>query len=241
MKNTILASFLIAPLFLLMGWSPQDSKPATAKPQEAAAQMDDEEVAAEQLPSYPLKTCVLSGEDLGDEPASVVVNGRLVRLCCEMCAKKVSKNESVASAAIAKIDAAVIAEQMDTYPLKTCLVSGEPLEDGAIDVVHGTRLVRLCCKGCKKGFAKNPSVVMAKIDDALIAQQLPAYPVKVCLVSGEELGSGDMETFDMLYGTRLVRLCCKSCERAFKKKPDTLLAKLDAAMASRKAAPVEKK
>jgi len=240
MNNTICALVCSAALLSsLAGFLPQDAKPAAPPAQDTAkpAATGDAAVVDAQLPSYPLKTCPISNEELGEEAVNVVTGGRLVRLCCNMCTKKVQADPAVV---IAKIDAAVIAAQKADYPVKKCLISGEPLEAGAVDVVYGTRLVRMCCKDCRKGFDKDPAAVMAQIDTALIAQQVPTYPVKTCLISGEELGSGGMQTFDMLYGTRLVRLCCKSCLKEFKKEPDAMIAKLDAAMAARKANPVDK-
>ena len=38
--------------------------------------------------AYPLTICVVSGEDLGNEPASIVHEGRTIKLCCNGCAKK---------------------------------------------------------------------------------------------------------------------------------------------------------
>jgi len=66
------------------------------------------------------------------------------------------------------------------------------------------------------------------------------YPLATCVVSGEELGSmGD--PFDYIHRApgqpdRLVRLCCESCLKKFKKDPAKYLAQIDAA---RKAKPVE--
>ena len=80
-------------------------------------------------------------------------------------------------------EAKQIAQQIPCYPLKTCVVSGEPLggEMGDIvDVLHEGRLVRLCCKMCKKDLAKDPAPIMAKIDAAIIAAQGPTYPLETC-------------------------------------------------------------
>ena len=89
---------------------------------------------------------------------------------------------------------------------------GDPIE-----LVTGTRLVRLCCKGCIKGYKKDPAKYLAEVDQALIKAQRASYPLRTCPVSGEELGSMG-EPIDLLYGTRLVRLCCvtqgsKACRR----------------------------
>jgi len=63
--------------------------------------------------------------------------------------------------------------QKDTYPLKTCVVSGEEL-DSMGDVVKHTYTdaagaqheVRLCCKKCLKKFAQNPDKYLKMIDEA---------------------------------------------------------------------------
>ena len=54
------------------------------------ARADDAAVIAAQLPLYPLATCPISGEALGDMGAAidVVHDGRLVRFCCKNCVKE---------------------------------------------------------------------------------------------------------------------------------------------------------
>jgi len=205
------------------------SKPA------GGAQDAQSKVVQTQLPSYPLTTCPISGHEITSmgAPFDHVVDGRLVRLCCENCVAKVDADPA---AAIAKIDAGVIAQQKTGYPLETCPVSGEPL--GAmgdpVDFVHGTRLVRFCCKSCVKGFQKDPSEAMAKIDAALIETQKATYPLTTCVVSEEGLTSQG-EPVDMLYGTRLVRFCCKGCVKEFRKDPAKFVAQLDAAKGAKPA------
>ena len=58
--------------------------------------------------------------------------------------------------------------------------------------------------------------------------QIPSYPLKTCLVSGDDLG-GMGETVNTLYGDRLIRFCCKGCLRSFNKNPSKYLPKLDSA------------
>jgi hypothetical protein len=219
MKTSTL--FLSAALLLGAGLSVQASQ------QEKKAAKTDAAVIAEQLPSYPLTTCPKSKQPLGEmgDPIDVVTEGRLVRVCCGGCVKDIKKDPT---AAIAAIDAAVVKAQTASYPLDTCVISGEKLTamGDPIDLVHGTRLVRLCCNGCLKSFAKNPDQHIAKINEALVAQQKKTYPIDQCLVSSESLGDAPI---DYLYGTRLVRFCCKGCVKAFNKNPKDTLAKLDAA------------
>ena len=56
--------------------------------------------------------------------------------------------------------------------------------------------------------------------------QIPSYPLKTCLVSGDELG-GMGDTVNALYGGRLIRFCCKGCIKSFNKNPDQYLPKLE--------------
>ena len=55
-----------------------------------------------------------------------------------------------------------------SYPLDTCVVSGEKLgEMGEPHIyTHEGREVRLCCKGCLKDFKKDPAKYLKKLDDA---------------------------------------------------------------------------
>lgn len=107
-----------------------------------------------------------------------------------------------------------------------------------IDVVYGTRLARLCCKGCVKKFKADPAAMMAKVDAALIEAQKASYPMSTCVVSGEELQAD--ETIDYLYGTQLVRFCCKSCIKAFEKDPNQFVSKVKMAQKGAKKAAAKK-
>lgn len=54
-----------------------------------------------------------------------------------------------------------------------------------------------------------------------------AYPIKVCVVSGEELGSmGKPE--DVIFKDVLVKLCCEGCKEDFDKDPAKFVAILKA-------------
>ncbi len=50
-----------------------------------------------------------------------------------------------------------------SYPLKTCFVSGDKLDE-PVDALYGDRLLRFCCKGCLRSFNKNPSKFLPKLD-----------------------------------------------------------------------------
>lgn len=54
----------------------------------------DKAVIESQKAEYPMNTCVVSGEELGDmgEPVDFVIGTRLVRFCCPMCIKQFEAN-----------------------------------------------------------------------------------------------------------------------------------------------------
>ncbi len=79
----------------------------------------------------------------------------------------------VLSAAAAKTDAEIIAAARKGYPLKTCLVSNEPLGSmgeaaGHIHRAPGQpdRVVFFCCEGCGEDFKASPAKFLAKVDAA---------------------------------------------------------------------------
>lgn len=137
----------------------------------------DEKIIEAQMPFYPLQTCPIGGGELGSmgEPVNHIHNNRLVRFCCKGCLPKFNKDSKPT---LKELDEAVIRQQGEHYPLQTCLVSGEALGGdmgGPVERVYGNHLVRLCCKGCIKGFEKSPAKYLTALDDAWRAQGgLPA-------------------------------------------------------------------
>ncbi|MBI1784517.1 hypothetical protein HYR69_05180 [Candidatus Sumerlaeota bacterium] len=128
----------------------------------------DEAIVAQQKPIYPTDLCIVSGEKLGGDmgdPVDVVLGNRLVRNCCKGCNKDLLANPAKF---IGMLDEKVIAAQKTTYPLETCVVSGDKLGSmGApVDYVFAGRLVRLCCKDHVAKFLANPSLYLKKLDEA---------------------------------------------------------------------------
>ena len=67
----------------------------------------------------------------------------------------------------------VIAKARANYPLKTCLVSDEPLGSmgDAVAYVHKAagkpdRVIFVCCEGCIDDFKVDPAKFLKKVDDA---------------------------------------------------------------------------
>lgn len=130
----------------------------------------DKEIIKQQLPYYPIDTCLVmtdeslvASEDM--EPVNIVYHNRLVRFCCKGCVRKFKKDST---AYLAALDKAVIAKQMESYPLDYCVVEPTASIDGddTVNFVFANRLVRLGGEGCITEFNNNPAKYLAMIDEA---------------------------------------------------------------------------
>ena len=68
-------------------------KKAAADPATYIAKLDEAAIA-KQSEKYPLKTCAVSGDKLGEhgDVIKLVVGGRLIELCCADCKKEIAKD-----------------------------------------------------------------------------------------------------------------------------------------------------
>lgn len=189
--------------------------------------------------AWPLKTCIVSGEPLGDGMVVKVlvdekdpsVNGREVRFCCAKCADTFDANREKY---LRDADKAIEALELPVYPAVHCVIMpDEALPDPkgpdakeAHHVVVGNQLVRTCCAQCVRKVKRNPTAALAKLEKAIVAAQAEAYPLKVCPLSGRELPASPSQT---ILAGRLVRFCCDGCKASAEKDPAPVLAKLDAA------------
>lgn len=186
--------------------------------------------------AYPLTTCAHSGSALGSmgDPVVKVYKDREVRFCCSGC---VPSFEEDIDASLAKLDEKIIKDQLPYYPRLDCVVSDEEFDSeedgGSIDFVHNGRLVRVCCKGCKREFDRDPAAFHAKLDNAVIVQQSANYPATDCIHSDEEF---DGKIYTEVHANRLFRFCCKGCVRGFFESPHETMIKLDAAWKEARAA-----
>jgi len=131
----------------------------------------DAKIIEQQLPHYPLKTCVVMTEDtLGEEGAPVnrVYKNRLVRFCCAQCPKEFEKEPAKYLKAI---DEAVIKEQKPNYPMHVDVVTGQPLGANVIDKVYGVTLVRFNSQESVEKYNADPLPYLAKLREAWSAKQ----------------------------------------------------------------------
>ena len=80
--------------------------------------------------------------------------------------------------------------------------------------------------GTEDSDADGPTASVAEED---LAAQKAAYPLKVCLVEGSELGSMG-EPAEYVHEGRLVLFCCKGCIEDFQADPSKHFARLDKAL-----------
>lgn len=134
----------------------------------------------------------------------------------------------------------------DPYPLDNCPITGKKLGamgDPVVKLYDG-REVRFCCSGCPGKFEKDQVANLAKIDEKLVKDQAPIYPLKVSLVTGKDLPA---KPYEFVYGNRLIRLGAESEQADFLKDPKKHLVTLDKAVVAQqgkdyalKACPVSK-
>ncbi|MCC7145201.1 MAG: hypothetical protein IT443_02010 [Phycisphaeraceae bacterium] len=208
-----------------------EEQAATAEPPKATAQSAGPLAvpAVSGVPGvpgpYPMDVCPVSGGKLGamGKPFVLTYEGQEVKLCCPSCETRFRKDPKQY---LKKIEQAVIEQEKANYPLKTCVVSNEALDEKTIDLVYQDRLYRVCCTMCVAQFKADPAKYTAKLNEAVVEKEKASYPLEACPISGEKLGH---EAVDLVVGDHLVRLCCPKCVEQVKQDPAACLAKLDAA------------
>lgn len=115
----------------------------------------------------------------------------------------------------------------DVYPLANCPISGAKLTDASVNKLYEGREVRFCCDKCPSKFEKDLKDSFAKIDQKIIKDQAPLYPLKTSLVTGKELPE---KPYEFVYGNRLVRLGDEKERGEFDKDAAKHLAALDKAV-----------
>ena len=220
----------------------------------AMAQQHDVDSNASNAAETVNAMCPVGKEPIVPSAGTVEYKGKTIGLCCPGCGKqflswdKSRKDEFIALAAAGRepgmdhaehaqpADDAVaqdgVAAWTDPYPLDTCPISGQKLGSMGDPVVkkYDGREVRFCCAGCIDKFEADLDASWKKVDQAIVKDQLRYYPMETCVVSGEPLiEDGEDIAANIVYGNRLVRLCCKMCEREFEADPKSFMTNLDKA------------
>ncbi len=172
---------------------------------------------------YTLDICPITKLKLGSmgDPVIKEYDGREVRFCCAGCVPKFKKD---LKASWKEVDKEMIKDQIPFYPLQTCLISDDDLEDGqnatAVDFIYNNRLIRVANNSAKEQFYKHPKKYIRKLDEAVKDAQRGDYPLSTCLITKMELGSMG-EPHEIVIANRLIRLCCAGCVSSINKDPLT--------------------
>ncbi len=173
--------------------------------------------------TYPLATCPVTEQPLEAMGGAITetINDREVRFCCAGC---IGRYRADVDAYEAKIDAAIIEQQRDTYPTDRCVVMDTALGSmgDPVEYVHGNRLVRFCCAGCAGMFEADPDKYLAKLDAAVIERQGEAPAV--CVVSGEALGDTSVT---LIIANQALPLHSEACVDIVRANPAHYLDKAD--------------
>jgi len=184
--------------------------------------------------AYPLDYCIVTGDKLGEMGSVVRYNheGRDIRFCCSDC---IGDFESDPERYIAKLDAAIIAQQKNGYSAGICPVSEQPLDSmgGPEWIVVNNALIGLCCGGCEADVRGGPQKYINWVHGLIAEAQGADYQATTCPVTGDELGENPVDYF---YAGRLVRFCCTDCVAKFNADPQKYLAVLDGGAEAKPAA-----
>jgi len=143
--------------FCCAGCQPRfEAKPEKYLPDVNARMIED------QKPFYPLEKDIVTGEPLPEDPVNYIHKNRLFRFASK---ESLAKFEENPAPFCETLDQAVIEAQNASYPLETCVISGQELGSMGepINYVVANRLVKFCCAGCDKTFEEMPAQHLAKI------------------------------------------------------------------------------
>lgn len=122
---------------------------------------------------YPLETCPISGEKLGDmgEPHVIALDGVSVQLCCDGCEKKARSRKDTVKAAVRD---ALVKRDGPSYPFDDCASCGMKLKKGGMDMVQGSTLVKICGDMCRDSFASKGAELALKVRTARAVTGTPS-------------------------------------------------------------------
>ena len=124
-------------------------------------------------------------------------------------------------------------QKTDGYPLDTCLVSNEELDDSAkVFTVEG-HTFKTCCKKCQAKIEKDPKPYIAKLEEAVTKAQADTYALTTCPISGKTLND---KAVSVVVDTTLVKLCCNNCKDKLAAAPAKAVQMVQAAAYAKQAA-----
>lgn len=106
----------------------------------------------------------------------------------------------------------------DPYPLVDCVVCDSELDDSVeFFDIDGREIRVLANVDCGADFSSSTDRWLEEIDERIVAQQKPLYPLATCVVTGESIEtSGGIE---FVYRNRLFLISSDECRDAIEKEP----------------------
>ncbi len=117
----------------------------------------------------------------------------------------------------------------DPYALAVCPISSKKLGsmgDPIVKLYEG-REVRFCCDGCPPTFEKDLPASLAKLDEKIVKDQAPLYPLKTSVVTGAALPE---KPYELVLGNRLFRLGDEREKAEIQREPGKYLEALNKAV-----------
>ncbi len=111
----------------------------------------------------------------------------------------------------------------DGYPVDTCLVSGEALDDSSKVFTAEGHTFKTCCKKCQAKIEKDVKTFIAQKEEAITKAQGATYALTTCPISGKTLTD---KAVSVVADNTLVKLCCAGCKDKLTADTATAIAKV---------------
>ena len=178
----------------------------------------------------PLGLCPKNGRDVASMGKSTrrIINGVDVTFCCPPCIKAYKADFAAYRKQIAP---KIIEQQKPYYPIETCIVTGKPLGDEAVDHVYGNRLIRLADADTIAAFTADALTYEERLDFIIADAERDDYPLDVCVVAGSAFVE-EKKPAEVIVGNRLVKICCGGCTSKIRQEPYVIVKKINDAWAA---------
>lgn len=156
-----------------------------------------------------------------------LVASLIAALSLPLAACSTTSNPPSAADAAAKLDPGV--RRGDGYYLTTCARCNSLLgTTGEVTTtIYDGREVLFCGEPCRAAFERDLAGGLRRLDQVMIADQRPIYPVTTSIISGRVLPD---EPTDFIWNNRLVRVCDPGEQAAFLRDPPSAMRTLDRAV-----------
>lgn len=177
---------------------------------------------------YPLDTCIVTGEPLGDHPVVLVLKdqrdalqeGRQLKFVNEDARNRFLTNQREY---LVKLDNEIIAKFASSYPLTRDVVEIDKMLVERNEFVFGNRCYVVARAKNIDNFVKQSGRYVKSYDKMVGTMQRNHYPLDTSIVSGNKLPE---KPYDVVIGARLLRVVDEAEAKTLLEDPRPYLAKL---------------